>query len=236
MSSISRKTLKVIEERGITPQPRWHFFARDCSLWCVLASLLILEIVIVETILYVLLDRYWDVYPFLGMGFWGYLFLSLPYFWMVLLFIFGWVVYQNISRIKTGYRYPFYAVLTGSVVGSMAVGSMLLYGGVIVEVHNIFEKQVPLYSSLVYSKEDIWNNADTGLLGGEIMEEIPEEEVFVLKDLRGRHWRVQREAGEERIRDFPKGSRVRLIGRRQGEDMFYAEDVRPWERFARETE
>lgn len=230
MYNISRKTLKFIEEREVTPQPRWHFLARDCTLWCLLAFLVVLEVIIVETMLYIFFDRYWDIYPFLGMGFLGYLFMSLPYFWMILFFGVGWVVHQNVSRMRTGYRYPFYAILTGSVVGSMTIGSLLVYGGVIIEMHGLFTEQVPLYGRLVYSKEDIWDNADTGLLGGEITEEVKQGEAFMLKDFKGRNWKIGKELAEPNIENFRKGSKVSLIGKKEGEDMFYAQDVRPWER------
>lgn len=235
MPKICQRTIKLIQDEGVTPRPRWHFLFRDCTMWCIFASLLALEVIIAETMLYILFDRYWDVHPFLGMGFWEYVFFSLPYFWIFLFLSFAWIAYLNFTRIKLGYRYPMYTILAGSVVGSVTVGSLLLYGGIVVEMHNLFTKQVPLYNSLVYSKEDIWDRADAGLLGGEIME-VDEGEVFMLKDFKGRYWRVQKELTKGATDNFHEGSKVRLIGKREGENMFYAEDIRPWDRLAYQTQ
>ena len=87
MSTVSKKVLKTIEEKKITPKPRWHFVLKNYVFWFFLAITTFIGALAVTAVLFMLLDYDWDVFEYLDRGLFEHIFISIPYFWLAVLFL-----------------------------------------------------------------------------------------------------------------------------------------------------
>jgi hypothetical protein len=91
---------------------------------------------------------------------------------------------------------------------------------------------LPVYSRIhaYCNRQNIWSQPEKGLLAGEIKKISMENNQFELEDFRGLHWQVEE---DEKIL-IPAnviiiiGRKVKLIGERRTEQVFFAREIRPW--------
>ena len=62
---ISEKTLKEIQEKNITPCPRWRCLFRDYFLWGSFAGSVLLSSLAVSALIFMLTAQDWDVHGYL---------------------------------------------------------------------------------------------------------------------------------------------------------------------------
>lgn len=226
--SVSEKTLKTIEEKKITPEPRWHFSLRDYFFWFLFFVSIIVGSLATSAILFMLFSNDWDVYEYLDRSLFEHIFISMPYLWISILVLFIFAAYYNFKYTRRGYRYEIYIIVFGSVLISIAAGSVLFYSGLGEGIHEIFMEQVPFYNNLVYDKEDVWDNPRKGLLAGE-MTDIEDQDDFILRDFNGKIWLIKR--GDPLCCDpalIRRGKEVELIGRMEDDNIFFVNSMRPW--------
>lgn len=225
---ISEKTLKKIEEENITPKARWRFLLRDYSIWLFFAISVGVGALAVSTIIFMLTSNDWDIYEYLDRSLFEHIFVSMPYFWILILLSFILVAYADFKYTRRGYRYEMYLIILGSVVMSLLLGLVIFFSGFGESVHNIFMEQVPFYNNLVSDKREVWSNPQKGLLGGQIIE-VKDQDEFMVKDFTGRIWTIEKEGIEffnpELVRD---GNEVELIGRLGPDNIFFVKEMRPW--------
>lgn len=228
MSELSDKTLKTLKERKITPEPCWHFIVKNYALWSLFLVSIIIGALAVTTIIFMLTDHDWDVYKYLDRSFFEHVFALLPYFWIAVFSLFIVIADYSLKNTYRGYRCGTLSVVGGSILLSALLGILLFMGGIDSEIHQIFSRQVPFYNSLVYVKEDVWTNAEKGLLGGELVN-IENFNDFTLQDLNGKIWQIKGENLLWPYSSLPqKGEKVKLIGQVGGSNIFFAKIVRPW--------
>lgn len=202
---------------------------RNCIFWLFLAVTTLIGALAVTVILFMLSDNDWDVFEYLDRSLFEHVFISIPYFWIAILALFSLIAYYSFKHTRHGYRYEMYKVVAGSLLLSLAVGAVLFRYGLDSEIHEIFSRQVPFYNNLVYTKEDIWIFPDKGVISGEIVD-IKNKRNFKLRDFDGNIWRIQ---GDDV--DWPdnfaaaEGVRIKLIGERRGEHLFFVKIVKPWD-------
>jgi hypothetical protein len=226
---VSEKTLKTIEEEKITPQPRWHFLLKDYFIWVLFTASIIIGAMATSAILFMLTANDWDVYDYLDRTLFQYIFISLPYLWILVLAVFIIAAYYNFKYTRRGYHYEIYVIILGSVLISALLGLVLFFGGLGEGIHEIFAKQVPFYNDLVYDKKDVWNNPAKGLLGGQFINVENEQNGFLLRDFNGKIWQIKK--GNSLCCDsslIQTGKEVELIGRMEDENLFFVSSMRPW--------
>ncbi|MDD2696992.1 MAG: hypothetical protein PHE52_02450 [Candidatus Pacebacteria bacterium] len=230
---ISQKTLKTIEEKKITPEPRWHFLLKDYSLWFFFVFSVILGAMAVSAVLFMLTDSDWDVYEYLDRTLFEHVFVSMPYLWISILLFLLFIAYYNFEHTRRGYKYEIYKIIWGSVLISIVLGILLFFGGLGETIHGIFSRQVPFYNNIVYDKNDVWDNPQKGLLSGEIMS-IENENEFLLRDFRGNVWQIRKEESLQCLdRCFDEslvqtGMQIKLIGQIGTDSVFFVKAIRPW--------
>lgn len=228
MSDFSDKTLKVIEEKNITLQPRWSFLLRNYAVWFLFLLSVIFGSLAVATIIFMLSDFDWTAYKFLSQGAIKYELSAIPYFWIVIFIIFLIVAYYDFRRTKKGYIYNYYIIVLISLSASTVLGTALFFGGFNSQIHRLLLQQVPLYHKCVCTREDVWNQPDKGLLAGEITK-INTQEEFTLEDFHEHSWNVQLkiEKWPEDVR-YREGSVIKMKGLRDGVNGFVAREVSRW--------
>jgi hypothetical protein len=231
---ISQETLKKIEEKNISPHPRWKFLVKDALLWISFSSFVFFGSLAMSAILFMLVSQDWDIYNYLHRTLAQHIAISMPYLWLSLLIIFIIVAYYNFKYTKIGYKYEIRNVIFVSIFLSIIIGSILFGLGLGSKIHRLFFLEVPGYNQLIFSKEDVWMNPQDGLLGGKIIT-IENSHDFILSDENGRNWEVEILSPNccNPVLLRP-GSQVEMIGQEaSGTLLFIVNSMRPWRHFGR---
>lgn len=233
MNKLCNKVLEKIKEEKIKPKPKWHFLLKDYFVWLVFSVSVIFGGLAFCVTLAVLLDSDWDIYRQLGQNFWGNVLLSLPYLWIVLMFLFLGFAFYNYKHTKKGYRCQTCLIFGSSVAASVILGLFLHFyldfGG---KIDKYFSQKIPLYENFgcyCYRKKILWTQPEKGFLGGKIIQ-IKRENSFNLEDFQGVVWEIEK--SEPMLIRRPvlliENEEVKLIGEKKGERIFRAREARPW--------
>jgi len=228
MSEISEKTLKEIEEKKIVPQSHWNFILKNGVFWFLFLISIIIGSLAVATIIFMLTDYDWEAYKYMDKTQIEYIFLAIPYFWVIILIIFLTFAYYNFRHTRKGYIYEFYVVIVVNLFASVLLGTSLFFDGFDPEINEALLKNVPLYHKCVCTKEDIWDLPDKGLLGGKVTM-IKNQDEFTLRDFHGNFWEVELENNKwpEEI-PFQSGVEIKMVGQREGANIFWARGIGLW--------
>lgn len=228
MSQISEEVLKDIEKKQITPKPKWLFLLKNYVIWAFFPVFVALSSLAVSTILFIVTTHDWDVYDYLGRTFLEYVFISIPYFWLIIFSLLISAAYYSFAHTKYGYRQTLFRIFLGSMVFGLILGAALFLLGVDSEIHEALSKKVPFYNNLIYYKEDVWDKPEKGLLAGEVTD-LKNKNDFLLRDFEGHAWKI---SGDNIIwadNVIPqKGAEIKIIGQWQGDSLFYGSSIRRW--------
>lgn len=227
MSEKANEILKNIQDKKIKPKSRWIFILKDCCLWGLFALATISGALAVSVIIFIFTNSDWDIYRYLQKSFWSFVFISLPYFWIIILVGLSFLAYFNYRHTRKGYLLNPYTVVLGSIGVSILLGGLLFVWKMGEKMENICAKNIPYYTGLEMRKQNIWSNPNLGLLSGEIIE--IEGEFFYLKDFNLREWKVieKKTIWRDGARK-EEGEEIKIIGKNLDEEIFQAQEVRPW--------
>jgi hypothetical protein len=225
---ISEKTLEKIKEENIVPKARWQFLLKDYFLFGFFCASIIVGALATSAILFMLTETDWDVYEYLDRSLFEHIMISMPYLWILVLFVFIFSAYYNFKYTRKGYHYEVSLVIVCSIAVSLFLGFLLFYTGLGRGVHEMFMRQVPFYNNFIYDKTEVWENPQKGLLGGRITD-IKNDDEFMLLDFRGKIWEVER-GSEDCCAPIlvKKGNKIEMIGRMDDDNIFFVELIRPW--------
>jgi hypothetical protein len=231
MEKFGDKILSKIKEEKIEPKPKWQFLLRDCFIWLVFLVSLLVGAVAFCVSLYIFTTNDWDLYKYLHTTLVGHIFISIPYIWIILLVIFILIANYNFKHTKKGYRHEVYVVFGFSFLGSLILGYFLHSLGMGEGIEKNLASSLPFYEKMTCcgNRKDIWDQPEKGLLGGEIME-LLDEENFELKDFHGMIWLVRENKNilEYRPLFIQSGKQVKIIGEKKEPAVFWAKEIRPW--------
>jgi len=117
------------------------------------------------------------------------LLLTLPYFWLIFLGLFVFVIYYNIKHTKRGYRYPIWLILLSSIIASIALGEVLFAFNIGEGIDRVLSRKAPLYERLINPQFDFWSNPEEGRLIG-VPIGFSEDERFTLIDRDKKKWEI----------------------------------------------
>ena len=232
MGELEKKILEKIKEEKIVPKPRWQFLLKDYSIWSAFLVSVVVGGLAFCVALSITVDNDWDIYRYLSISPVKHMLLSLPYLWIVLLFLFLALAFYNYKHTKIGYRHSVFIVLGLSIAGSILLGYVFHSAGIGRKIDRIFARNVPLYQEMecCSNRKDIWSQPDKGLLGGRILN-VRFEDGFDLEDFQGIVWQVEKN-GQVLIREpflVRVGEGVKLIGEERAQQHFWAREIRHWD-------
>jgi len=233
MENLGDKVLRKIKEEKIRPRPRWQFLLEEYIIWLFFFASLILGALAFCVTLHIFSANDWDLYRYLHTSLVGHILISIPYLWIVFLSIFIWVAYYNFKYTKSGYRRETYLIVGLSVVGSLLLGAFLNTLGTGEKIEDAVAASVPIYEKITCcaNRKDIWVQPANGLLAGSIIAVI-DSRNFELKDFFGTNWRVQEDDDtlEYAPLEFKANEKVKIIGEKEPNFVFWAREVRPWKK------
>jgi len=220
-NQLSQNVLQAIQERHITPTPRWTFMMKHVGVWSTGAIALLIGGLATSVMMTYLWDEDWQTLSQVEGGSRTIL-LAIPYFWIACLIGFLILAHYALRHTKNGYRYAVPALAIASVVLSTILGYLFTIAGLGKLIDGQLEDRVPIYARFGHPRAFIWNQPERGLIGGKIIG-IIDDRTFILQDPRSRIWRVHIINPNQASPDLSDvSSKVKCLGERVSEQEFAA--------------
>ncbi len=226
-ASFENKLLAKIKDSKICPKPRWQFLLKNYTVW--LAGLLSLLIgsAAISVMIYLFKFNDWNIYEETKKSFLEFFILTLPYFWLIFMALFIFIVSYNFKHTQKGYRYSSFVLAGASVVLSIILGSLFFVTGLGEKLDDILGRQVPFYDHVINPHVDFWSKPDDGRLSGMVADKS-EDKTFVLIDRNEDSWIVN----VKDAKPYPEeivvvGQPIRIIGEEFGDNEFRADIILP---------
>lgn len=221
VSNLTDKILNKIKEEHIFPKPRWHFLLKNYVVWLAGILALLIGAAAVSVMIYLFRFNDWEIYEETHKSLAEFILLTLPYFWIIFLALFVFIVYYNLKHTKSGYRYPLYIVILAPVSLSIFLGAVFFSFGWGEKIDSILGSQAPFYDIVINRHVDFWSQPGEGRLAGLIISE-PIDSNFILLDRNQKEWTV---VSEEKNFLAPAelvviGQPVHLLGEVVGDNEF----------------
>ncbi len=228
-NEFDQKLVEKIKEEKMAPKPRWHFLLKNQVVWVAGTLALLIGAVAVSVMIYLLKNNGWELQAQTNKSILEFFLLTMPYFWIIFLGTFVFILYYNVKHTAKGYRYPVWIIAVSGVLASFLLGSILSLFGVGRAIDNVLGERAPLYEKVINRQLSFWFNPAEGRLAGVIASEVADGN-FYLVDPAGEAWQItsQNLRDDAPMADFLKvGEPVNLIGKITEENRFRADFIRP---------
>ena len=210
------------------PEPKWKFSAKNLVEWVMFFVAIVVSALSFSVMIDMLVGHDWDLYTYLHKSFLQYLFLSLPYVWIVCVILFSWFAYYNFVHTKGWYKHRVYLVILASIFLSVFLGLVFFFLGFGRKVDEVMSNNVPYYNLMKMNKKEIWGHPDEGLLGGTIIG-IKSQNEILIADNNEQVWDVQASNVYRNMPDIQLGEKIKVIGVEKNGHIFVAKEIREWE-------
>jgi hypothetical protein len=199
--------------KDLKPKPRWQFLLKDYFIWFLAVLALLFSSLALAVIMYMLVNNDWDVYRNISNSLLEFIFLTLPYFWLVFLGIFILITHYNFRHTKKGYKFSLSKIFLLSLVFNIFLGTFLYNIGLGQAIDNLVARNLPFYKQLINKRQHIWSNIDEGFLGGVVMS-IDDQEIK-LRDIEGNIWIIKHfNTSTPGFVNLQIGQPIRIIGQK----------------------
>jgi hypothetical protein len=224
------KILEKIKSSHIKPKARWQFLLKNYLTWATSAVALIMSAASFSAMIYLLRFSDLALKNEIKKSSLEILLLTLPYFWIVFLIIFIFLIYYNIKKTKSGYRYPIWLVSLIALSTSIFLGSIFSVLGWGAKLDEKLSKNAPFYSEMINPHLEFWSNPSQGRLLGLVISPLSEDKSFQLLDKDQNVWSVQLQTvvgGGNHEFLINTGQSIRLLGKQAASEEFIAIRIMP---------
>ncbi len=224
-----QKLVEKIKEEKIAPKPRWHFLLKNNVVWAIGALSLLIGAAAVSVMIYLLKYNGWELQEQTHKSLLEFFLLTLPYFWIIFLGIFIFILYYNLKHTKKGYRYPVWFIAVSGILSSIILGSIFYLLGVGQKIDNVLGERAPLYETVINRQIFFWFNPEEGRLAGIVASEVADGNFYIV-DPEGNTWQISSSVNSDdpHFLDFLKaGEPISLIGQVIDDNRFKADVIRP---------
>lgn len=216
------KLLAKIKNEKISPTPRWHFLLKDYVIWIAGGLSLVIGALAVSLIIYLWQTSGWSSCRETEKGFSEFILLNLPYFWLLFLGLFVFIVSYNFRHTGRGYRYSSLLLAGISILLSIVLGIIFQSLGFGEKIDDILGRRLPLYDRVINPHVDFWSHPEDGRLSGLIV--AMADDGLVLVDRQREEWLLVTPA----IPPLSLISQpVRVVGRQSGDHIFLVNRILP---------
>jgi hypothetical protein len=224
-NNFDQELIAKIKEEKIAPKPRWHFLLKNYVVWIIGSLALLIGAASVSVMFHLFRYNNFSMLTAGDKSFGKFFLLTLPYFWIIFLGLFIFVVYYNFKHTKKGYFYSLPLIVFISISVSLLLG-LLFHGlGLGRTIDDILGRQVPFYGKVFNRQLDFWFAPEEGRLTGVVVG-ADDDAVFYLLDPAGEGWQVIIEKND-RFPGVRVGLPISAVGRAVDGHKFYADMVRP---------
>lgn len=221
---ISQIALEKIKESGIKPISKNVFNIKRVIFWSLVSFSVIIGAISFAIVLSILFTNDWYLYNKLGFGF---IFKSLPYFWLLSLLVFTVLGDFYYRRTYLGYRHRTITIVGVYIILTIVSGSILHVIGMGRIVEESMSRNIPMYRGFMFDKNEFWSHPENGLLSGKIIG--VNENLIEVIDSNGVIWAI--DIGDAFIParvDLKVGEIIKIVGDNDTDDIFRANEIRPW--------
>jgi hypothetical protein len=210
--SFDQKLVAKIKEEKMAPRPRWHFLLKNYVIWATGLLSLLIGAAAVSVMIYLLKYNDWEIYDQTKHGFGEFILMTLPYFWLLFLALFVYILYYNFKHTKRGYRYPVWLIALLSVLASALLGLVFFLSGLGEQIDDVLGAQAPWYEKVLNQQIPFWFSPSEGRLTGIVIDRGVDNE-FTIIDPAGALWQVDLAANNlSAYKEVVVGVPVRIIG------------------------
>lgn len=223
-----QKVMEKIKKEKIKPRSRLLFLVKNYSLWAAGGLALIVSAASFSLMVYLFQYNDYGLRREINKSALEILFHTMPYFWIIFLAIFVFLLYYNIRHTKHGYRYPLWLMIVASVSASIFLGGAFSLAGWDEKLDGVLGQSAPLYSQVMNPQLDFWSHPEDGRLVG-IVVGTSSDNNLILVDRDNKSWEIKTETIENAINSETAtvGLSVRLLGQQVEENEFLVEQVLP---------
>jgi len=226
-AGFENKLLAKIKEEKICPKARWRFLLKEYVVWVAGIISLLIGAAAISVMLYLFKYNDWEIYDQTRKTFLEFFILTLPYYWIVFLTIFVFIITYYFKHTKRGYRYSSLLLIGASIILSIILGGIFYIAGLGESLDNILGSRAPFYDSVINRHIDFWSKPDEGRLSGLVIEK-EDGGRFILIDRGTEQWLVS----TEESKPLPGavivvGQPIRLLGEETGNHQFKADEILP---------
>ena len=223
--NFGEEILHKIKDEKLQPKPRWQFLLKDYVVWGIGALALFLGAISMSLIFY--MSRYADLglYNRAGGRLWEKLFLIFPFFWIICLLFFVFVMFYNIKHTKKGYRYPLPLILAFIISASVILGGVFYSVGFGERIDDELGRRAPFYDRVINPHVDFWSQPERGRLTGMVVSKTDDDE-YVLVDRGQGEWNIIiSDAKQSPNAKIEVGKPVRLLGKIESGHRFEVAEI-----------
>lgn len=224
---IVNKVIDRIKNNNIKPRGSWWFILKNFLIW--FFAFLSLVISSISFSIVILLSKNINVSFCMEMqtSFVKTVFLTVPYFWIIFLALFIFLVYRQIRKTKRGYLYPLKYIIFLSFAISLFLGSIIYSTGLSKKIDEFLSYEAPLYRELINPQINFWFAPEKGRLLGLVNEKHPETNSLTVVDIDGKYWNVQ-VSPNSNLNIIPTEKPLRFVGRKINENEFMVYKIAPF--------
>lgn len=223
---LSQIVFEKIKNEQVKPTPRWGFLFKNYVIWGISFFFMIIGSLSFSVVIHMIKNSDWDLYKQASNSILAFIFATLPYFWILLLFVFIAFVLYNIKHTRHGYRYRASFLVVGLIAVSMFFGSILFASGVGKVIDEAFSSNFEVYNHIMKQQRMVWVNPENGVLAGIVLS-IKDDDSFVLEDFKGMKWEIV--CDKEVVRrglSIKEGMPAKIIGLKTDDSIFMAREIR----------
>lgn len=224
---LTEKVLSKMKEYKIRPKSRWYFIVKNYFIWLFGFLALVISSAIFSVMFYLIKYNDFGLRHEINKSGLKIIFLTLPYFWILFLAIFIFIIFYNIKCTKNGYRYPLVFIVTGAILASLLIGIAFSLAGFGRKLDEVIGQRAPLYSEIINPQIDFWSQPEDGRLVGLILTSPIKNNTFKLIDKDGKEWFIILEGKFGNIGLLAAGEPIKLLGTKTSDAEFMAIKIMP---------
>ena len=186
-SSLSEKILNRIDHAGVRPIPKSYFSFRNIALWMLAAFSLIAGALSVSSIIFRIANLPAVLPPGVSLAL-PLVVRLMPFVWILLFSVFGYLAYQEIRATRKGYRYEFSTILLTLLLASVVLGFGFYATGMGARLDGYAARHVPFVGKLDEEQRTRWMRPEHGFLIGQIVDR--DDTMLFVEDPNHVTWRV----------------------------------------------
>lgn len=224
MNNLADKIWQKIKQDHIKPVDKKIFYLKRGVVWLFGGLSLILGVLTTAVIFFMIRNIDWDIANRFTNSKTSFLFLALPYFWLLLLIFFCLLVYYNYRHTKYGYRLKISLIILFFIISNLALGFgayRLNWGH---KLEEIISQNISFYKK-IDNQNYLWHAPQKGLLAGTIME-IKDDKI-IISDYQNKKWQLLLK-NNYLAAGLKVGEKIKIIGEQVSQKEFLVEEIRPW--------
>jgi hypothetical protein len=222
----TEKILAAIENKQVTPRPKWYFILRNSILWIPGLVTTFLGAYTVAGVLYGIAHAHLENRLYSDHASQIIFSIAIPVLWVVSFILFSLVTLSLVRKTNNGYRHTALELISISVACSIVIG-VLFYA---FTASSLSGPGMLYRYPTQHQQESIWNNPNNGRISGII--DSSNNGIVTMTDFNGSIWNININAIPQNEDSIIKiGTAIRVVGVVTAHDTFAACRILPWEIF-----